>query len=242
MSQGIFFVSPPAYVATPAGSFPASLMTAVREMVPATVICEGGSIGSAHGTIFPEEELLVARAVPRRRNEFFAGRQYARTAMSALGVPPSPILTGSSREPIWPNGVSGCISHSADLCVTAVGKASEFLGVGLDIETEAPSGDMVRLICTSAELRSLVHPLYEWDCNRLLTLFFVIKEAVYKLYFPLARQFLDFHQVAVELELEQGNFQATLRNDCPAAAGHRIFYGRFAVIDGVTVAFVAART
>ena len=39
-------------------------------------------------TLYPEEEAVVARAVPKRRREFTVVRGCARRAMEKLGVPP----------------------------------------------------------------------------------------------------------------------------------------------------------
>jgi 4'-phosphopantetheinyl transferase EntD len=63
------------------------------------------------GGLFPGEAALVARAVDKRKNEFSAGRRCARRALAALGCRPVPLLMGRLREPIWPVGFGGSITH-----------------------------------------------------------------------------------------------------------------------------------
>ena len=60
-------------------------------------------------SLFPEEEVALGRAGAKRRRQFTAGRACARRAMRCLGMVPVPILSGSSRQPIWPEGVVGSL-------------------------------------------------------------------------------------------------------------------------------------
>ena len=71
----------------------------------------------------PEEEPLIARSVPKRRNEFVTVRHCARVAMEQLGVPPSPILKGEKGEPQWPRGVVGSLTHCEGYRAAVVGRS-----------------------------------------------------------------------------------------------------------------------
>jgi 4'-phosphopantetheinyl transferase EntD len=84
-------------------------------------------------TLFPEEEPLVARAVPRRKHEFATGRWCAREALAALGVAPVPIVMGSRRGPIWPEGTTGSITHTSHICAAIAGRKESFHGLGIDL-------------------------------------------------------------------------------------------------------------
>src|SRR5215469_3139377 len=64
----------------------------------------------------PEEAAHVARAVPKRVGEFAAGRACARRALEQLGVPDFVLRVGPHREPIWPVGMAGSITHTAGFC------------------------------------------------------------------------------------------------------------------------------
>jgi len=95
----------------------------IEEIVPKAAACAesfGGSLGTG---LFPEEEMLVARATEKRRQEFTAGRECARSALSALGVQAAPILRGYRGAPQWPDGIVGSIAHCAGYCAAAVARA-----------------------------------------------------------------------------------------------------------------------
>ena len=63
-------------------------------------------------------------------------------------------------------------------------------------------------------------------------LLFVIKEAVYKLYFPLCDHFLDFQDVKVRLASCGTRFKATVDTDHPALLGSHVIIGRWGQADG----------
>jgi hypothetical protein len=61
--------------------------------------------------LFPEKEAVISRAVDKRRREFQTVRHCARRALRELGVPPAAVLPGERREPVWPPGVVGSLTH-----------------------------------------------------------------------------------------------------------------------------------
>jgi 4'-phosphopantetheinyl transferase EntD len=162
----------------------------IGSLLPAAVrVVE--SFGELPGaTLFPEEEELVARAVPKRVAEVTTVRACARRALGELGLPPVPILSGPSREPLWPAGVVGSLTHCAGYRAAAVARASELASFGIDAEPhgELPEGVLERVALASeqAALPGLP-PGVHWD--RLL---FSAKESVYKAWFPLAGRWLGF--------------------------------------------------
>ena len=75
----------------------------------ASIVPAGVEVADATGplpgeALLPEEEVLVARAVGKRRAEFTTVRTCARIALGRLGLPPAPLLSGPKREPLWPAG------------------------------------------------------------------------------------------------------------------------------------------
>lgn len=52
------------------------------------------------------------KAVIKQKSEFLAGRYVAIKALSILGFNISDVPIGKYREPIWPHGVIGSISHT----------------------------------------------------------------------------------------------------------------------------------
>jgi 4'-phosphopantetheinyl transferase EntD len=191
------------------------------DAVPPDLVVEWGDPGEPSLPLFPEEAELVASAVEKRRLEFARGRQCARAALRRLGVADQPLLSGSQREPLWPSGVVGSITHTAGICGAVVGWQHRYLGVGIDVEPAAPLERAVaERIATEVEMRSLgsLPPLLA------ARLIFSAKEAFYKCQFSVTRQFLGFFEVSVALE-PHGEFSVELLTDAGPLPSGRCFRG-----------------
>jgi 4'-phosphopantetheinyl transferase EntD len=179
---------------------------------------EGDYPEAVEAGLFPEEREHIAHAVVKRRVEFAAVRRCARKALQELGYPPVPILPGEQREPRWPDGVVGSMTHCAGYCAAAVARSGEVSALGIDAEVHAalPEGvlDLISLESERAllaELTERVPGAVHWD--RVL---FSAKESVYKAWFPLTRRWLGFEQADIELRMD-GTFEARLLNTEDAA-------------------------
>ncbi|WP_136618320.1 MULTISPECIES: 4'-phosphopantetheinyl transferase family protein [Mesorhizobium] len=203
------------------------LVAAVRQLVSHGLVVEGGDLTPADRDLRLEEELSLGNVVPARRREFRAGRFYARQALHGLGAGGS-VPIGDNRAPLWPTGIVGSISHTRSLCVVAVGSSTEFLGVGIDIEEDSPlSCELAQLVSDAAELEGREGIERRLGCD-LPKLLFVIKEAFYKMYFPLTGRFLAFHDVSVELDVEKHAAKAQIvPSKRLAAIDSHCFEGRF---------------
>ncbi|MEA2664408.1 MAG: hypothetical protein QOI11_1352 [Candidatus Eremiobacteraeota bacterium] len=211
---------------------------AIRRDLPVRIALSGGAIEAALGELFPEEAAAVRTVVPKRRDEFVAGRTNARRALAELGLAPAAIPIGPRRAPIWPAGIAGSISHCKGYCIAIAARTHDFAGVGIDVELDEPISEGVAArICFGAELadRAALERRLGMDLPKLL---FSIKESVYKAYFPLAETFLDFSDVAVELDPRDDAFVARLTNaEPPSAAGARTFRGRFVRAAGIVASW-----
>jgi enterobactin synthetase component D / holo-[acyl-carrier protein] synthase len=184
--------------------------------------------------LLPEEEALVARAVGKRRAEFTTARTCARIALGRLGLPPAPLLSGPKREPLWPEGAVGSITHCDGYRAAAVALATRVATIGIDAEPHEPlpAGilDRVTLSAERGHLADLPRGVH-WD-----RLMFSAKESVYKAWFPLARRWLGFEEAALLFSPGQdpgrGSFTADLLVDgLPVVAGRpvRTLRGRYVV-------------
>ncbi len=164
---------------------------------PGVVVAELRQAGDPQ-LLLPTEAPFVRQAVPKRVQEFAAGRLCARRAMEQFGVTGFPLSVGEDRQPLWPVGLIGSITHTAGYCAAAVAERGSLIAVGLDSETV---GDVTRdiwpTICGASEaewLRSLPAACQE----AAITLIFSAKEAFYKCQYPLTHEWLDFHDLIVE--------------------------------------------
>jgi 4'-phosphopantetheinyl transferase EntD len=187
--------------------------------------------------LFEAEAAYVANAVPERQAEFAAGRACARRALRDHGVPPYAIPAGDHRGPIWPIGILGSIAHCPGLCAAVIAHKPMRWAVGLDVETNEPlKPDLRGVVATPSERVDMARLGWRFagDACKLL---FVIKEALFKLYFPVTRHFLDFHHAVVRLNVAGRRFEATLANSAaPPIDGRRSFIGRYAITDGFILA------
>lgn len=146
----------------------------------------------------PAEFHFVVAVSDKRKKEFSTGRFCARRALDDLNASNTEILMGADREPIWPAGVLGSISHSQRLTGAIVGRSTDFFSIGLDIEkTGGIQPDMWDLIYTDAE-QAFLHKIPRAQLELFSTLLFSFKESFYKFQFPVSRQFIDFKDVEIQ--------------------------------------------
>jgi 4'-phosphopantetheinyl transferase EntD len=176
--------------------------------------------------LYPEEELLVERAVPKRRREFALSRTCARRALAGLGIRSFPILSAVNRAPIWPSGVVGSITHCDSYTAAAVCLDRQFRSIGIDAEVNErlPKGtlEFIALPSEQAALQEFSNPQVCWD--RLL---FSAKESIFKAWSTLSHGWLDFLQAEVVIDPIFQSFRANLLVDSPATGD--FIDGRFQV-------------
>jgi 4'-phosphopantetheinyl transferase EntD len=185
---------------------------------------------SLDGGLLKAERGLVAGAAQTRIEQFTAGRVCSRTALGRLGVAPTtPIPRGEDRAPIWPRGFVGSISHTDSWCGAAVARAEEIRSVGIDLEPATPLKESLwRRVCTPKE-RDWLHELPEPGLTGKIV--FSAKESVYKCQYPITGQFLGFH--AVEIEIDDGSFQAVFQQEADEFRPGDVMSGRFLVEEGL---------
>jgi 4'-phosphopantetheinyl transferase EntD len=175
----------------------------LADVVPPRAIAAETRVDESPAELFPAEAALLARAVEKRRTEFTAGRVCARRALSRLGIAPTPLLAGPNREPLWPAGVVGSITHCEGYRAAVVARARDVLSIGIDAEPNGPTPDgvfeRISLPAEGAWVRAATRatPGVHWD--RLL---FCAKESVYKAWFPLAGRWLGFEDALITLDTD----------------------------------------
>lgn len=158
------------------------------------------------------EEALIAQAVDKRKREFRAGRHAAHALFKQLGIEHPDLLKGVQREPAWPAGWVGSISHTTGFCAVILAPANEASSVGLDVELATPlSPELLDLICLPQELEQIALLRQQHDSQLPYEkLIFSAKESVHKAYFPLNHHTLDFLDARIDLEWDSGTFLATV--------------------------------
>jgi 4'-phosphopantetheinyl transferase EntD len=204
----------------------------LEQLLPANVVSVEVFEDRLDESVFPGEEDLIADAVENRRREFITARRCAREALARLGYPPAPIRSGPKREPKWPSGVVGSITHTNGFRAAAVALRDAVVSIGVDTEQNSPLPDGIEeRIALAAESEMLteltrIFPATHWD--RIL---FSAKESIYKAWYPLMGRWLGFEDAHLIID-PAGSFFARLLVDYTSKYALGDVRGRFTVSNG----------
>ncbi len=169
---------------------------------------------SEHGAgLFPDEKEQAASYGDKRLLEFASTRVLLRGLMKDLGVEAQPILSGKNREPLWPQGLVGSISHSGGVVLAALSESGHHMSLGVDLEMRAGLDPKLFAKILLPEEEALLAGMDETEASRLALLFFSAKEAFYKAQFPLTESFLGFHALQLGLPDSKSNVSFTILDE-----------------------------
>lgn len=221
----------------------------IEEILPAVVAAEEAFDDPPCGTLFPEEEALLTRAVDKRRREFTTARVCARRAFSRLGVDPAPILPGPRGVPQWPSGLVGSMTHCAGYRAAALAPTSELLSLGIDGEPNEPVPGRVFDLISLPDERDHLAGLDAvasggWPGIAADRLLFSAKESVFKAWYPLTGRELEFSEATVRFNPDDQTFHArllTAPGTGPSLWARQLtgFSGRWTVDKGLIVTAIA---
>nr|WP_255549490.1 4'-phosphopantetheinyl transferase superfamily protein [Corynebacterium sp. TAE3-ERU12] len=150
------------------------------------------------------ERCLVSGAVDARKAEFGDARWCAHRAIEELTGAPSttPILRGERGMPIWPETVTGSMTHTNGFRAAVVVPRLLVQSIGVDAEVAEPLPDGVLPMIASEREQASVRSCELPFADRLL---FCAKEATYKAWFPLTGRWLGFEDADIDVR-DDGTF------------------------------------
>jgi phosphopantetheine--protein transferase-like protein len=159
-------------------------------------------------SVLSANEFAIAEKYGTKRlGDFCTGRYCLRSCTELLGYS-GDILVGERGKPLLPDNIAASVSHSKTLCGAIAADTTLFQSVGIDIESIGRvHKDMWHLLFTPNETSQLVC-LDEPAQQKLSTIFFSMKEAFYKMQYPLTATYLDFKEV--EVIAQQGRYSVKL--------------------------------
>jgi 4'-phosphopantetheinyl transferase EntD len=223
----------------PARGLVASVRAALDETLPRGVSTSVLVGSEPADELLPAESEAIEGSARGRVEEFRRGRTCARRALATLGLQGFSVARGAKREPIWPEGIVGSITHCDGYCAAAVARSDRLRLLGIDAERiERLHLELAGHICVPGELESLARSM---EARQALALLFSAKESVYKALFPLCRRWIGFHDVRLGFDLERGRFRVFRVVPDEVAIAPRL-EGRFVVRGGfvLTAAFARA--
>jgi 4'-phosphopantetheinyl transferase EntD len=178
---------------------PAVLSARLQALFPpgalAAELCEAGD----PGFLYPEEAVHLGNAVAVRRQEFAAGRLCARRVLAEFGILNFPLKAAEDRQPLWPANLVGSITHTEGFGAAVAAEKKFLAAVGIDTEVAGRvKSELWQSICTPGEIRWL-RILPQSQQAAAATLIFAAKEAFYKCQYPLAGEWLNFHDATIEV-------------------------------------------
>lgn len=156
--------------------------------------------------LLPLEAQQLGDVCDKRRAEFSAGRNCARRLLAAMGRDAVPLMIGDYRQPIWPAGFVGSISHADEICAVALAKDESITSLGIDVEILEDLDDAVTDLVLTPTEQQFARMHDGW----LRKLIFSIKESNYKCCYPQVRAFIDFQQCEVTLNMQQQSYTARI--------------------------------
>lgn len=154
----------------------------------------------------PAERNQLGDVCGKRLAEFAAGREQARRLIAAITGTAEPLLVGDYRQPLWPDGIIGSISHSDDFCAVAVAARESISDLGIDVEPMgALNPEVEDVVLTEAEMTAT-----EGQQSWVRKLIFSIKESNYKCCYHMVKAYIDFKQCEVKLNHSDQSYRAAI--------------------------------
>ena len=159
-------------------------------------------------------------AVLKRQCEYLAGRYCASESLTKMEqqlstpITDKQVGTGNNREPLWPQGILGAITHSNRYAMALVGQQGTYQGIGVDIE-DIMSAELAHSLCEqimSAQEALLHQTLNDFDYKTFVTLIFSAKESIFKALFPSIGEYFGFEACelcTVDVAKKTLNFRLT---------------------------------
>lgn len=159
-----------------------------------------------YNVAFPQ---AVRGALIKRKADYFAGRYLCRCLLSERGLPLQ-VDVGRHREPLWPQGWIGSITHSHDTVVVALAQDLPGRILGIDLErlmSSTEATEVKNIVALPNELENLTG---NRSSETLLTIIFSAKESLFKALYPRIKKYFDF-DCAILLHLDEVGGCFTIR-------------------------------
>ena len=113
-----------------------SFDSSIEALFRSQVILHSAAVDNHAAELGPRETEAAGRMVEKRLREFSTGRFCAHKALAALdpGYATIEIPIGENREPLWPQGSIGSITHDRQLALAVVSRDPKCLSLGIDLQ------------------------------------------------------------------------------------------------------------
>lgn len=182
----------------------------------------------------------IQSAVLKRRAEFFAGRFIAAKILRQLGAKSVALPIGTHRNPIWPEGYIGSISHSNQVVMVAAALQNDIQLLGIDCEKvmqRKVAEKIFSQVASEEELACFTKLNIPFETA--ITLIFSAKEAVFKAIYPKIEKYINFDSskiidVSIDASARQERGRFKVRLDLLQINGSlpKYLIGEFNIVTG----------
>ncbi len=171
----------------------------LSEKLPPGVVARFTTIGVNPKSLFSEEQAICKDYESGRIQEFSKGRYCAHECLKELNRPQA-IGKNPDGSPIWPEGIIGSISHSQHLAGAILSNKGTHASLGLDIEQIGRiTPDLWHILFGAYELKLIGDQPLELQ-NQFSTVLYSLKEAFYKMQYPITREGMEPKDLQVYLD------------------------------------------
>lgn len=161
--------------------------------------------------LLTEEEIQASLKFKHtlRRREFLSGRAILHFLNPEL---PS-VLIAQGGQPLWPDSMTGSITHKSGYVCASVVSMLKYKAVGIDLEEVSHFPKRVAdIISTEEEVHSVQNYFHEEGFA--LAFIFSIKETLFKTCYPLCRIWFGFHDAKfLSCNLKTNTFKIQILKD-----------------------------
>ncbi len=179
-----------------------------------------------------------------RKAEFLAGRIAAKEALKYLGVFNYQVLIDELRQPIWPKGLAGSITHTQSIAICSAASIQKVGEIGIDAEhwiDKKVASEIQNEIVTIKELFNLSG--LRWPFNHKLTLCFSIKESLYKALSAFTAEndhYYDLEIIGVSPSINSIQVKLLTKKSKKYIKGYVFFCGYTEYSEFITTRFIGA--
>ena len=138
----------------------------------------------------------IVRSVQKRQAEYLAGRYLAAGIFAGMfpqGSEVPQVAIGNHRNPLWPAGIVGSISHCGEEAVCVLARDTEYQSLGVDLEnwmTPSVCAEISPSVLVDDEAALLIRR--GMSREQAVTLIFSAKESLFKALYPRVGEYFGF--------------------------------------------------
>jgi len=135
----------------------------------------------------------------KRKAQFLAGRIAIQSAFRNLKIQPESIRVDRYKAPIWPNNLSGSISHQSGLSVACLLQTDKAIGLDVQKLLNEEEGLSCESVVLTSEDKEYIHHKSAENLTKqqYISLIFSAKESFFKAAFKSVAHYFDFDAVSV---------------------------------------------